>query len=285
MERAGRPRCSPVMGHLLRGLLLCLCASAAHAQDALRQRYANFHGEPVVESRDDGHHAAGEIYGPLPYPFEAVASALKEPSNWCEVLLLHLDTKECRVVKRGASTMLQAGVVTHYDQPASTAYRVELAYRLARDTPEYFDAHLDADDGPADTSDFHIVFEAMRTADGRTFAHMSYSYAYGGLSSLALKLYLVTFGRGKVGFTVVGDDNGSPRYIGGMRGVVERNTMRYYLAVEAWLGAMGAPRDVRMERALRNWYSAVERYPRQLHELSESRYLDMKRKELGSYPN
>ena len=268
------------MGRSLAILLSCLCACGAGAQEALRERYADFHGAPIVESRDDGHHAAGEIYGVLPYPFEAAAAALKDPSSWCEILLLHLDTKECRVVQRGATTTLRAGVVTHYDQPASTAYRVELAYRLARDAPGYLDAHLDAEDGPADTSDFHIVFEAMRAPRGGTFAHMSYSYSYGGLSSLALKLYLVTFGRGKVGFTVVGDDNGSPRYIGGMRGVVERNTMRYYLAVEAWLGAMGVPPGVRRERALHDWYAAIERYPRQLHELSEARYLEMKKREV-----
>jgi hypothetical protein len=111
---------------------------------------------------------------------------------------------------------------------------------------------------------------------------MSYSYSYGALSSVALKLYLATFGRGKVGFSAAGTAaDGSPRLIGGMRGVVERNTMRYYLAVEAWLGAMGLPREARIERALRNWYAAIERYPRQLHELDEARYLEMKRGELG----
>ena len=278
MEDAGRLPCSPVMGFFLPILvLMCALATAANAQDALRERYARFTGTPQIESRDDGAHAVGEIWGLLPYDFDSVAATLKDPSSWCQILLLHIDTKECRVGRGASGTTVNAGVVTHYDQPASTAYHLELAYRLANDTPGYVDARLDADDGPMDTSDFRIVFEAMRTRDGRTFAHMAYSYTYGGLSSLALKFYLATFGRGKVGFTVVGQDKGSPRYVGGMRGVVERNTMRYYLAVEAWLAAMDAPRDMRVERALHSWYAAVERYPRQLHEVSESRYLELKR--------
>jgi hypothetical protein len=49
--------------------------------------------------------------------------------------------------------------------------------------------------------------------------------------------------------------------------------------VEAWLGASGATREQRMERALRNWYASVERYPRQLHEMDADEYVAMKRRE------
>ncbi len=112
---------------------------------------------------------------------------------------------------------------------------------------------------------------------------MSYSYSYGLVARIAMGVYLATFGRNKVGFTVVATEpDGQPRYIGGMRGVVERNTMRYYLAVEAYLGALSVPQAVRVETSLRNWYSGIERYPRQLHEMEQAQYLDMKRKEMGS---
>jgi hypothetical protein len=51
--------------------------------------------------------------------------------------------------------------------------------------------------------------------------------------------YLTTRGRDKVGFTVVGkaEDDG-PEYIGGLRGAVERNAMRLYLAIDAYLDAV-----------------------------------------------
>jgi hypothetical protein len=34
-----------------------------------------------------------------------------------------------------------------------------------------------------------------------------------------------------------------------------------------------------MEKRLRDWFAAAERYPRQLHEMEQDEYLDMKRKE------
>ena len=55
--------------------------------------------------------------------------------------------------------------------------------------------------------------------------------------------------------------------------------MRYYLAIEAFLGALSAPPQARLEKSLHDWFAAIERYPRQLHDLEQSEYLDMKRKE------
>ena len=97
---------------------------------------------------------------------------------------------------------------------------------------------------------------------------------------VAMQAYLNTVGRNKVGFTVTGREaDGAPRYIDGMRGVVERNTMRYYAAIEAYLGALSTPPQARVEKSMRDWFTAVEGYPRQLHEMERAEYLDMKRKE------
>lgn len=68
--------------------------------------------------------------------------------------------------------------------------------------------------------------------------------------------------------------------MGGMRGVIERNTMRYYLAVEAYLGALATPMPAQIEKRLNDWYAGVERYPVQLHELGRDEYLDLKRREI-----
>ena len=93
--------------------------------------------------------------------------------------------------------------------------------------------------------------------------------------------YLATIGRDKVGFSLVGrQSDGQPRYIGGMRGVVERNTMRYYLAIEAYLGALSLPPQQQFEKRLADWHSGVERYARQLHELERSEYVAMKREQV-----
>jgi transposase len=72
---------------------------------------------------------------------------------------------------------------------------------------------------------------------------------------------------------------GEVRLVSGMRGGVERNAMRYYLAIESWLGALAAPPPRRFEQASRAWFAATERYRRQLHEMEEAEYLEMKRRE------
>jgi hypothetical protein len=74
-------------------------------------------------------------------------------------------------------------------------------------------------------------------------------------------------------------NSGQAIYIDGMRGLIERNTMRYYLAIEAYLGALSAPAAAQLDKRLNDWYAAVERYPLQLHEISLQEYLEMKRRE------
>jgi hypothetical protein len=96
---------------------------------------------------------------------------------------------------------------------------------------------------------------------------------------MAMQVYRATTGRGKVGFTNISMPGEAPNYIGGMRGLVERNTMRYYLAIDAYLGAMAAPPAEQLEKSLGTWFDQTEKYPRQLHEMSRDDYLVMKRGE------
>jgi hypothetical protein len=122
--------------------------------------------------------------------------------------------------------------------------------------------------------------EAVPAEGGKTFMHLTYSYSYGLAGKLAMQAYLGTSGRGKVGFTITGrGPGGEPEYIGGVRGAVERNVMRYYLAIDAFLGALHDPPAERLEKRLQAWFSATERYSRQLHEVSRTAYLEAKRAE------
>lgn len=94
--------------------------------------------------------------------------------------------------------------------------------------------------------------------------------------------YLATIGRKKVGFSIVDHKpDGTPIYINNIRGVVERNAMRYYLAIEAYLGAVHLPPAEQPEKRLRDWFTAIEHYPQQLHEMERDEYLSMKRLELS----
>ena len=76
---------------------------------------------------------------------------------------------------------------------------------------------------------------------------------------------------------------GQPVYINGVRGMVERNAMRYYLAIEAYFGAMSAPTaQQQQEKRLHDWFALTEEHPRQLHEMERDEYLAIKRRELAT---
>lgn len=273
--------------------LFCATAAmqAAMAQDAnalrtrhtqLRQELAsNQFGHPLyLESSDESGELQGDVYATVDYPFTVAGPALQDMNNWCDILILHQNVKSCRASGPPAGDALILNIGRKFDQPLADAYPFEFLFRVASAGPDYLHATLNADQGPMGTSHYRIDLEVVGLDAGRSFVHLSYSYAYGTVASMAMQGYLATIGRNKVGFTSVGrKQDGSPDYTGGTRGVVERNTMRYYLAIEAYLAALAAPREEQLERRLAGWYERVERYPVQLHELERDEYLAMKRKE------
>ncbi len=115
-------------------------------------------------------------------------------------------------------------------------------------------------------------------ANGRTFMRLHYAYSFGAAARLATQGYLATGGSSKVGFTRVAI-GGKPGYVHGLRGVVERNTMRYYLAVESYLGSLAQPPRRQFVNRTEHWFDATEQYRVQLHEMDRSAYLSMKRSE------
>ena len=64
-----------------------------------------------------------------------------------------------------------------------------------------------------------------------------------------------------------------------VRGVVERNAMRYYLAIDAYLASLAAPEGEQVERRIQAWFNASERYARQLREMDRATYVALKRGE------
>ena len=266
-------------------------ADAVEAQSAalLSARYEALRGElsqnpyrrPIyMESSEISGGVSGDVFAIVDYPFSTTEGALTGPEQWCDILILHLNTKFCRVSKAGPGKVLNVAIGRKFDQPLDKAYRVDFAFDVVAGTPNYLKVKLDADTGPLSTRNYRIVLEAIPLESGRSFIHLTYSYTYGLAGRLALQTYLGTVGSRKVGFTVVGtQSDGKPRHVGGLRGVVERNSMRYYLAIEAFLGAISVSPPARFEKRLHDWFDAVERYPLQLHEIERSDYLAMKRKE------
>jgi len=259
----------------------------------LRDKYASlteqlnhnpFQRQLYLESTESESTLKGEIYAAVDYPFASVNGTLNDPAlgpaNWCDVLILHLNVKYCHASASGSSAHLTVNLGRKVEEKLSSSYRVQLNYRAVATTPGYFQVNLDSDAGPMSTRDYRIVLEATSIAASRTFLHLTYSYSYGIAGRIAMKTYLATLGRGKIGFTTARDPStGQPDYIGGVRGLVERNTMRYYLAIDAYLSTLPVPPEKRLDQRLANWFDATEQYPRQLHEVDRNAYMDMKHNE------
>jgi hypothetical protein len=180
----------------------------------------------------------------------------------------------------GTPKMLTLNVGRKFDQPIEDAYALQFAFRVVASSADYLQVQLSADDGPLSTKNYRIQVEAAPIGAKRTIIHMSYAYGYGFTARMAMKTYLATIGSQKVGFTIVDQKDGKPVYQGGVLGLLERNTMRYYLAIDAYLSAYTLPAAEQAEKRIREWYASTERYAEQLHEMEQSEYLEMKRNEI-----
>lgn len=282
---------------MLFGLMLVQGASAQAAADAppgssddtaasLKTKYQSLQSQLAnnpfkrrisLVSTESSSKLAGDIYAVVDHPFNAVRDGLKNPGSWCDVLMLHLNTKQCLVKNEGGSPTLAVALGRKFDQPLSEAQVVTFKFRQAAATDDFLDARLSADQGPLSTRNYSIVLTGTPIDAGKSFIHLSYSYAYGTAARLAMQAYLATLGSDKVGFTATGKEaDGSPQYIGGVRGVVERNTMRYYLAIDSFLDH---PTAADQEKRFASWFDATEQYAKQLHETERTDYLAMKRNE------
>jgi hypothetical protein len=144
----------------------------------------------------------------------------------------------------------------------------------------YMRVNLDAKEGPVGTKNYRISLEMVALDAERSFVHIQFAYTNGIAARLATNFYLASGGRDKVGFTpTASTDSTEPQFVGGLRGIAERNTMRYFLAIDAYLSALSIPRPQRFEASSERWFAATERYALQLHEVDRDAYIAMKRAE------
>ena len=251
---------------------------------ALQDQLANnqFQRPLVLESSHADGVLKGDAYAVVAQPYGAVAQTLQGAGRLCDILILHVDIKNCRARRVGAGNVLSVIIALKSDRSPEDGHRVDFTYRVAISGPDYVAVVLDADTGPMGTKNYRIMLEAVPRDAKSSFMHLSYSYANGVAARVATRAYLATAGRDKVGFSIVGrKPDGAPVYIGNERGMIERNTMRYYLAIEAYLSARMLPEAEQPEKRLNDWFTASERYRRQLHEMDREEYLAMKRRELA----
>ena len=239
----------------------------------------------VLKSTESPDSLKGEIYAILDYPFTEVNNAINNPDHWCDALILHINVKYCRISNDSAlasksGTVLNINLGKKYDQPLVETYKAKFNYESITSATNYFSVEMKAADGPLGTKDYRIWVEATPVNKNQTFLHFTYAYSFGLTGRLAMKGYLATIGRDKVGFSIEPNQaNGTQSYIQGIRSVVERNTMRYYLAIDAYLAALKVAPENQQEKRFELWFDSTEQFAQQLHEVERTEYLTMKRKE------
>lgn len=252
-----------------------ITGASAQTAAALRESYSTLRNElehsvfskPLrLVSSSSSNQVQGDVDAVIDHPFDVVRSQLSTVKNWCDIMILHPNVTGCERGQKGLTVQLgPGGAPARFD------------FKVASSEADYLNLRLSAPRGPLGTKDFHIALEAAPLEGERTFVRLVFSHAYGLQAQLAMRAYMSTLGKDKVGFTVVGKTpEGKPMHVGDLRGALERHAMRYYLAIEAYLDTVSLPPAQRFEKRLQTWYANAERYPLQLHE--EPEYLDLKRK-------
>jgi hypothetical protein len=259
-------------------------AADTHSAASMRARYAQIErtlgasqfGRPLhLVSQEGNGELKGDVYAIVDHPFSRVDEALNQARNWCDIMILPYNSKHCEVSSAGNRESLALYVGKKGQDSLDRAFKLDFTFHPVARASDYLKRVLKSQSGPLGTRNYDITLEAAPLDAGRSFIHLSYSYSYGTISRLAMQTYLNTVGAGKVGFSREPEGG----FVQGMRGVMERNTMRYALAIEAYLNSLAAPAAQRLEKRLNEWFTLSEKYPRQLHEMERGEYLALKQKE------
>lgn len=272
--------CMPIHAQQLSPTAAALQSKRNELQTQLRN---NVFREPLyLSSREEKHRVEGDIYAEIPYSFANVTAAFKSASTVCELLILHLNVRACRPSGSKGNESVTMALGPKRSVTSGELYHITYSLHIEAADASYFRASMRAPKGPLRTRDYSIVFEAMPVGGKQSFVHFGYSYGYGNMAKMAMDLYLSTAGRNKIGFTVVGQrPDGKPLYVGGERGSLERNVMRYYLALLAYSSVDTGTPEEKTQARIRKWFALTERYPAQLHELPLNDYLEEKRGDLA----
>jgi len=274
--------------HILYALTLTtlLLASRAWGDSSLHERYDMLKSGAgtalpgtniMLTSAEQGKVLSAEVSSILHYPFDTVARTLARAENWCQFMPLHFNIKACtyEVLEGGEQLNVYSGRKIY--QSPEDSYQMSYRFETIHRNDEQLSLRLSAEQGPAGTSDYRIELDVLQVAEG-TMLQMRSSYRPSLLSSILTRGYLTTLARDKVGFTHIEED-GEPSLVQGIRGVIERNVMRYHLAIDSYLTTLSLPSASRHDATLASWFTQNDHYPQQLHEMSRAEYFAIKRQE------
>ncbi len=210
---------------------------------------------------------------------DEVTVVLANPSNWCEMMFLHLNVKACIFNETEGNQWVRLYMGRKFYQPPDKAEELQLNFKTGVTDDGVSWAELTAAEGPYGTSDYYIGLYAIK-ADAGVYTEFLSSQKVGAAATAAQDLYFHTLAANKIGFTVVGENwRGKPQYAKGQQGALERNIVRYLLALEVYLMKHHLEGLAGLQERAFDWYDATELYKKQLHEVAKKDYLKAKTKE------
>lgn len=254
-----------------------------HRSLQTRLAQSPFQRELVLDSTEASERLSGDIYATLDAPLSSLELLNRSPLRWCEILLLLSNTKSCVVGRQDETPSLQMRIGTKGPQALASTSPMNFKFVTSAPQATVLETHLSSSSGPMGMKDGTLRVQAIALGPHKSFIHLHYSYRSGLAGQLATGLYLQTLGRGKVGFSKEQAEASRPadaHWVGGVRGIVERNTMRYFMGLSCALQFAGTDNPAqRFAQMAPCWYDETERYPQQLREMARPEYLDMKGEE------
>lgn len=204
---------------------------------------------------------------------------LSGPDAWCEVLFLHMNVKTCTYGKNEDDQWLKMYMGRKFYQKPKKDKAIELQFNSGLTDDGVNWVAMTADEGPFNTSDYYLGLFAIQAENG-IYVQLRSSQKTGRAASSAMNLYYKTLARDKIGFSVVGTDKkGNPEYSKGTQAMLERNVVRYLLAMRVFTQTHTISGLKGLQTRAKLWYDATERYAEQLHEVERDDFLHHKEKE------
>lgn len=258
--------------------------------DQLRQRLSNPGAAALapglyLQSTVAALHAQGQALARLPMALPQARAALRSPQTWCLLLLLHPNVWRCEVAGNGrGQTTLQILMGQQRVALIGATHTLDLVWKVTQDDKDGLSLELMAEQGPLGTRDYRIGARIEALDETHAALALRFSNAFTRSGLWLAELYINTAGRQRIGFTVERlDATGQAVYVRGLRGSVERNTMRFHLAVQSWLSVQSLPAPQRIPRAIELWFDSSEQYAAQLHEIEREEYVQMKLQQYGQH--
>ena len=255
------------------GLFILSAVASADEADArmLRSQFSQFSAvtKPIVkslplriQSREQDRHLRVNVYGLVNYPFSQVADVLARPAVMCDFLILNLNVKTCTYLSGNRRANMVIYVAGKNYTPLYRTLQIKPYFELLKRDKNYLRVLMTSSETRRSLRQYSVLVEASPYKN-RTLVRFKSNYRASLIGQTATVAYLKTFARKKVGFTVIGrNQQNQPQYIRGMQGVIERNAVRSYLALQAYLETAGAPPKHRFETRLRRWFELTDVYTR-----------------------